>query len=100
MTLAFRVAPVADLSEFLGGVNPIGGVVELHAIAECRNDRVQAWLVELGGSARRRIDGGALHVTVSRREDARSGEANELLAHGARTPLSESLRGVLAWVDD
>jgi len=100
VTLAFRVAPQPDLSAFLDGGQPVGARVELRAIAECLSERVQAWLVELGSSSTRKLDGGALHVTVSRSEHARSRDAGELLAHGARTPLDQPLRGVLAWVDD
>jgi HD domain-containing protein len=100
VTLAYRVTPTPSLEAYLDGERAIGQEITLRAVAECRSDGVQAWLLELDGSSRRKLDGAALHLTVSRSNAARSRDAGELLATGARAPLNELLRGTLEWVDD
>ena len=100
VTLAYRVSPTADLSLYLDGEHELGDSLELFAVAECVSERVQAWVIELAGSSRRKQDDGVLHLTVSRSLEARSRESNDLLRTGLRTPLSVALSGTLEWVDE
>lgn len=101
VTLAHRVTPSADLSRYVDGEHEVGDSLTLLAVAECANERVQAWIVEITGSSRRKHDGGLLHLTVSRAPDARSWESNDLLLLGAaRAAMAEQLSGTLAWVDE
>ncbi len=100
VTLAYRVAPTADLSPYLQEHHQIADVLKLRAVAECADDRVQAWVVELDGSTCRKLDGATLHLTVSRSHAARSRDANELLRRGERRPLQEIFSGRLEWADD
>lgn len=100
VTLAHRVIPTSDLTPYLDGQHELGDSLELHAVAECASDRVQAFIIELAGSSQRKHDGGILHLTVSRSAGARSREANDLLRSAPRTPLSLELLGTLAWVDE
>jgi hypothetical protein len=100
ITLAHRVTPTADLLPYLDGEHELGDALELRAVAECVSERVQTWVIELGGSSRRKHDGGTLHLTVSHGPDARSRESNDLLQSGTRTPIAEQLFGTLEWVDE
>ena len=76
-----------------------GSVVPLTVVAECADERVQVFVVEIGGSSRRVWDDGVLHVTVSRSKSARSCDANAVSARAPRVPLHLSLTGVLEWDD-
>lgn len=98
VTLAFRVEPGSDLSAYVFGGHCVGDQVEVRAVAEHDNGLVQAWLVELDGTSQRRLDGGKLHVTVSRSPEARSRDANDLLVQTPGTPISRTLTGRLEWV--
>jgi hypothetical protein len=98
VTLAYAAPLDARLTEYIDGPWREGDELELHAVAEYASDEVQAWLIELSGSSRRKHDGGALHVTVSRSATARSRDANALLAAGHPVPRAEVLRGTLRWV--
>jgi hypothetical protein len=98
VTLARRVAADADVAALAHGF-VCGDTVPLRVVAECADPRVQAFIVEIGGSSRRAWDDGVLHVTVSRSEEARSRDANALLARGPRAPFELSLTGVLEWDD-
>jgi hypothetical protein len=98
VTLAYAAPPDAHLAEYIDEPWHEGDEITLHAVAEYASDDVQAWLVELAGSSRRKQDGGALHITVSRSATARSRDANVLLAVGSPTPRAEVLRGTLRWV--
>jgi hypothetical protein len=98
VTLARATPPGSRVADFLDGPWQEGDEVPLEVVAEYGSEDVQAWLVELGGSSRRKCDGGLLHVTVSRSPAARSRDANALLHAGAPTPLSLVLRGTLRWV--
>jgi hypothetical protein len=99
VTLARRIDPNTPIEELAPAVRGAGDVVALRAVAECCNERVQAWVIELDGSSVRPWDGGVLHVTVSRAEDARSKDSNELLLSAPRSPISIELDGVVEWVD-
>ena len=77
----------------------VGQRVSFVAVAEALSDKLQAWVVEIGGSTRRPFDGGVLHVTVSRSEGARSKDANLLLSTGETAPLNVPLSGTVAWVE-
>lgn len=99
VTLAYAAPVEADLSTYLDGAWREGDQLTLHVVAEYLNERVQAWLVELDGSSRRKHDAGMLHVTVSRSHDARSRDSNSLLQFGTPTPRAEVLRGTLRWVE-
>lgn len=99
VTLARRVPVDTPLAELMGEGYALGDVVSLRAVAECCDARVQAWVVELGGSSVRRWDDGVLHVTVSRAEGARSKDSNEALREAPRSPISVELEAVLEWVD-
>lgn len=99
VTLARRVAPHTIVTDMAPGAQRAGDVLSLRAVAECCNERVQAWVVELNGSSVRPWDGGVLHVTVSRAEDARSKDSNDLLLSAPRSPISIELDGVVEWVD-
>jgi hypothetical protein len=98
VTLARRVPANADAAALASGF-AVGDVVPIVAVAECADERVQAFVVEIGGSSRRAWDGGLLHVTVSRSEAARSRDANSVLEQAPRVPLALALSGVLEWDD-
>lgn len=98
VTLAHAAPPGALLRDYIDGPWQEGDELELHVVAEYESEQVQAWLVEIDGSSRRKEDGGALHVTVSRSHTARSRDANELLRSGSPAPHTELLRGTLRWV--
>lgn len=100
VTLARRVSPDEPLDKLVPSAQRIGEEVELEAVAECCDERVQAWVVEIAGSSVRPSDGGVLHVTVSRSEGARSKDSNQLLESAPRRPISAALRGTLEWVDN
>jgi len=100
VTLAHRVLPTEPLSAFLDPPAQLGQQLTFAAVAQCQNELVQAWVLELNGSSRRKHDGGTLHLTVSRSAQARSRDSNDLLKHGARTPMAATLVGTLSWVDE
>jgi hypothetical protein len=81
-----------------GGAKP-GDRVQVHAVGEAADERVQALRVEIAGTSRRPYDGGILHVTVSRAHEARSVESNRLLAQRPTQPIDLELRGTVQWVD-
>jgi len=99
VTIAHRVVP-NDLAPALipGGYTP-GDVVDANAIALCSDERVQAVIVEIAGSTWRPFDGGTLHVTLSRVEQASSWDANAMLQRAERVECQIALRGVLRWID-
>jgi hypothetical protein len=99
VTLAFGVARDALDLGWIPGRHPPGARVRVRAIGMCRDERVQALLVEVEGTTVRPHDGGRLHVTVSRHPAARSVHANELLACATPAPLAMDLEGVVAWRD-
>jgi hypothetical protein len=99
VTLASRVDPASfDPAWVPGGMRP-GDRAVVHAIGEAADERVQALLVEIGGSTKRPRDGGILHVTVSRASEARSVESKRLLAEHPIEPVSIVLHGTVRWVD-
>lgn len=100
VTLAHRVLPTESLSAFLDGPAQLGQQLSFVAVAQCQNELAQAWVLELNGSSHRKHDHGVLHLTVSRSARARSRDSNDLLEHGARTPLAATLAGTLSWVDE
>ncbi len=99
VTLARRVPATTDARSLASGSGS-GDIVPLRVVAECADERVQAFVVEIGGFSRRAWDDGVLHVTVSRSEDARSRDANAVLERAPRVPLELTLSGVLEWTDD
>jgi hypothetical protein len=102
VTLARRVDPNGNIEALVPKGHRLGELIPFRAVAECHDERVQTWVVELGGSSVRPWDGGVLHITVSRAEGARSKDSNDLLQRlqsGTRTPLSVDLEGELVWVD-
>lgn len=98
VTLAHAAPPRASIAEYLDGAWQEGDELTLHVVAEYLSEHVQAWLVELNGSSRRKHDSGKLHVTVSRSLSARSRDSNALLQSGTPTPRTGVLRGTLRWV--
>ena len=102
VTLAYRVQPTALDPGWVPGGHTLGDRIELHAVAERANDRVQALVVEIAGSRLRPIDGAVLHITVSRSTIARSRDANALLTSGSETALHPplELEGVVEWHDE
>ncbi|MDF3064720.1 MAG: hypothetical protein K0R38_321 [Polyangiaceae bacterium] len=98
LTLAHAAPDDATVSDYLDGAWREGDELTLQVIAEYQNEHVQAWLVELDGSSRRKHDAGRLHVTVSRSTTARSRDSNALLQSGTPSPRTELLRGTLRWV--
>ncbi len=98
VTLARRVPADTAVPSLAGGFGR-GGSVPITVVAECADERVQVFVVEIAGSSRRAWDGGVLHVTVSRSEGARSRDANAVLAGAPRVPLTLSLSGVVEWDD-
>lgn len=101
VTLAHRIDPAAVAGgNLLPDGRQVGDSVEVRAVAEHRDARVQALVVEIGGSTRRPADDGTLHVTVSRVEGARSRHANELLERTEPRSIDPlTLRGRIEWVD-
>ena len=102
-----RAEPAAPGDELDGSVIPggrkLGETVDIHVIAESVDHRVQVFGVEIHGARRRPFDGGVLHLTVSRTRDARSRDANDLLAQGSATAPSFAplvLHGVVELVDE
>lgn len=71
----------------------------IRVVGMAANGRVQALLIEVGGSTRRPQDGEPLHITVSRQHDARSSESNEMLKSAVLEPMDLTLRGVVDWVE-
>lgn len=98
VTLARRVPADAAVTSLANGFD-CGDSVPLTAVAECADEQIQTFIVEIGGSSRRVWDGGVLHVTVSRKEGARSSDANAVLARAPRVPLELALSGVVEWDD-
>ncbi|RYZ09762.1 MAG: hypothetical protein EOO73_02460 [Myxococcales bacterium] len=99
VTLAHAAPTDSTIAQYLDGEWQAGAELTLQVVAEYASEDVQAWLVELSGSSRRKHDGGRLHVTVSRSHSARSRDANALLESGTPTPRAEVLRGTLQWVE-
>jgi hypothetical protein len=98
VTLTSRIDPASFVPAWVpGGARP-GDRVVVHAVGEAADERVQALLVEMGGSTRRPYDEGILHVTVSRVFEARSVESNRLLAEHPVEPVSLELYGTIRWV--
>jgi hypothetical protein len=98
VTLARRVDPNGNIEALVPNGHRLGERIAFRAVAECCDERVQTWVVELAGSSVRPWDGGVLHITVSRAEGARSKDSNDLLQSGARAPLAIDLEGELVWV--
>jgi hypothetical protein len=98
VTLGFQILP-GDSGRCLPGSYAIGDAVDLRAVREHADSRVQVWVVEIDGQSRRPEDGSTLHVTISRAPDARSRDANAVLLTAAVTPLHVGLRGVITWAD-
>lgn len=99
VTLAYRVDPEEFSPEWVPGGFAPGSSVELAATHVVRSDLVEVLIVEIAGTHQRPLDGGTLHLTVSRAPEARSRDANQVLEQGARVPLSLPLRGTICWVD-
>ncbi len=99
VTLAHAVRPSALDTGWIPGGASVGERVELRAVGHAADERVQALVVEMGGTTRRPADGGTLHVTVSFARDARASESNELLARAEIAPLDLPLRGTIEWVE-
>ena len=97
VTLAFGVDPAALDPAWIPGGATVGQTVEVRAVAELADARVQVLQVEVAGSSLRPHDVGILHVTVSRAEDARSRDANALLAEGHGEACALALREVVGW---
>ena len=98
------VHDVSDPSAFdptwVPGGHAIGDAIELTSVGMCRDDRVQVLVVEIGGTTRRPLDGGVLHVTISHRPGVRSHEANDLLVGDPEpTPLVLRLGGTVTWFE-
>jgi hypothetical protein len=98
VTLGYQILP-GDAGRSLPGAYAIGDGVELRGVSEHADSRVQVWVVEIDGERRRREDGGTLHITISRADDARSRDANDVLLTAAPTPIDVGLRGVITWAD-
>lgn len=102
VTLAHRVHPDALDARWIPGGASVGDTVALRAVSDHLDERVQAVAVEVEGAEDpgvRPYDGGRLHVTVSRAEDARSRDSNALLERTPGRPLDLVLRGTVEWVD-
>lgn len=99
VTLAYRVDPDQFSPDWVPGGFAPGNTAEIEATHVVRDDLVEVLVVEIAGTHRRPVDGGTLHVTVSRAPGARSRDANQLLERGTRVPLSLTLRGTVRWVD-
>ena len=99
VTLAYRVDPEDFSPSWVpGGLAP-GSSVDVEVTHVVRNEQIEVLIVRIAGEDRRPHDGGTLHLTVSRAPGARSRDANRLLEHGARMPLSLALTGTIRWVD-
>ena len=99
VTLAFGVERGDFSDSWVPGSAQVGEQVQLRAVAEYHDDRVQALQVEMAGSSTRPQDQGVLHVTVSRTEAGQSKDSNQLLRTGTPEPLALALAGTIAWVD-
>ena len=99
VTLAHGVLPEALSPEAIPGGHTIGDRVELRAVAEVSDARVQALLIEMAGSSERPYDGGTLHVTVSFASDARASESNALIRSAPMMPVELALSGQVRWVE-
>jgi hypothetical protein len=103
VTLAYRVRPGALDPGWIPAARSIGDLVDVTVVGELSDERVQLFIVEIGGSRERPSDGGVLHLTVSRSSDARSRDSNALLAAGTvptALPTPMTLQGVVEWVDE
>ena len=99
VTLAPRVDPASFEPSWIPGSADIGDTVEVRAVGQARDERLQALVVEMNGEPRRPFDGGTLHITVSRAPGARSFESNALLSQNpALEPLDLTLTGRIEWV--
>jgi len=101
VTLAYRVDPDEFSSHWVPGGFAPGTCVEIEATHVVRSELVEVLVVAIAGVHQRPIDGGVLHVTVSRAPEARSRDANHLLEQGPRSPLPVAMKltGMLQWVD-
>lgn len=97
VTLAHAVDPQTCAVRDLAAGYALGAHVELRGRGVCSDGRVQVLIVELEGSSERAHDGGTLHVTIARAEDARSREANDVLRSAAAIPVEVMLEGVVSW---
>jgi len=99
VTLAYRVDPAEFSPLWVPGGYGVGSSVEMEVTHVVRNERIEVLVVSIEGSHERPFDGGTLHLTLSRAHDARSRDANQVLKHGERVPMSLALRGTVLWVD-
>lgn len=99
VTLAYRVDPADFAPQWVPGGFAPGSSVEIEATHLVQSELIEVLVVEISGTHRRPIDGGTLHLTVSRAPQARSRDSNRLLEQGARIPMSLTLTGILRWVD-
>lgn len=99
VTLVHRILPSELDESALPHGHRLGDIIEGIAVAHATDGRVQAALVEIGGSSLRPADGGMLHVTISRVADASSFESNAMLRTAARSQCHIPVRGIIRWVD-
>jgi hypothetical protein len=98
VTLAHRVDPATYDASWIPGTP--GDTVQLRATHRVRSNEVEALVVELAGSSVRPQDGATLHLTLCRSLEARSRDANTLLASADREPMQFALSGSITWVED
>lgn len=101
VTLAYRVDPDEFSSQWVPGGFAPGSLIEMEATHVVRSKLVEVLVIAIAGVHERPIDGGVLHVTLSRAPEARSRDANQLLEQGARLPLPAAMKltGTMRWVD-
>jgi len=101
VTLAYRVDPDEFSSHWVPGGFAPETSVEIEATHVVRSEIVEVLVIAIAGVHERPIDGGVLHVTVSRAPEARSRDANGLLEQGTRSPLPVAMKltGTIRWVD-
>lgn len=99
VTLAHGVDPARFEPSWVPGGGAVGDRLPIAVEAEHTDARLQVLSVRIAGRGTRPFDGGPLHVTVSRVEQARSREANALLRNGPaqRTPCPLTLTGTVDW---
>jgi hypothetical protein len=97
VTLAYGVERESFDPAWIPGGYALGATVPLRAIGMVQNGRVQALLLEVGGSTHRPWDGARIHVTVSKQPGARSSESNALYDTAASEPMEVDLDGVVCW---
>jgi hypothetical protein len=99
VTIAFRVDPATYDPSWVPGSPAIGARIAFRAVGHAKDERVQAYAVEIAGTTTRPRDGGILHVTVSVALGAEPSESNELLARERWEPCDLALSGTLEWVE-